>query len=219
MHEQVNIPDVVRRAVAQPLIVKQGDDFDNADALHEWGMMLGERWPLWALRAEAFRRLNGLPALTYPLSACVRSICRDEGLDRASSVDGLDALVDHRRVALVTGERFAWDSAELCEDEEARSWWSFGSDRTAFPAPEAARLSRAARCRSQIVPATPAASTAAIAHRRPLRHRWSRWCSARYAAAVSLSTTPGTTRPDSTRSHSRPRSRSSHRMCRSSCWW
>lgn len=131
MHEQVNIPDAVRRAVAQPLIVKQGDDFDNADALHEWGMMLGERWPLWALRAEAFRRLNGLPALTYPLSACVRSICRDEGLDSASSVEGLDALVDHRRVALVTGERFAWDSAELCEDEEARSWWSFGS--VAFP--------------------------------------------------------------------------------------
>ncbi|HEX8696984.1 MAG TPA: hypothetical protein VF746_31490 [Longimicrobium sp.] len=133
MRKQVNIPDLVRRATAQPLIVRQGDTVDNADALNEWGRVLGERWPLWALRAEAFRRLNGLPALTYPLSGFVSSICRDEGLERSSSVEGLDALFDHRRVALVTGERFAWDRAELCEDEdeEARSWWSFGS--VAFP--------------------------------------------------------------------------------------
>lgn len=131
MHSQVNIPDVVRRAVAQPLIVQQGDDFDSADALHEWGMLFGEQWPLWALRAEAFRRLNGLPALTYPLSACVTSICRDDGLDCAKAVEGLDALIDHRRVALVRGERFAWHTAELCEDEETRSWWPFGS--AAFP--------------------------------------------------------------------------------------
>lgn len=131
MPEQVNIPELVRRAVAQPVIVHQGDDVDLADALHEWGLLLARRWPLWALRGEAFRALNGQYALTYPLSSFVRSICRDEGIEASSWAEGLAALIDHRRVALVSGERFAWDTAELSVEGESRSWWSFGS--IAFP--------------------------------------------------------------------------------------
>jgi hypothetical protein len=131
MPEQVNIPELVRRAVAQPVIVHHGDDTDLADALNEWGLLLARQWPLWALRGEAFRALNGQYALTYPLSSFVRSICRDERIERSSGADGLAALVDHRRIALVSGGKFAWDTAELSAGGEARSWWSFGS--IAFP--------------------------------------------------------------------------------------
>lgn len=129
MPEKENIPDLVRRAVAQPLVVREGETADFADALREWGETLAKRWPLWALEAEAFRRMNDSPALTYPLSRFVDSICRDESLCGTSAagalVEGLDAVVDRRRLALVSGERFAWDTAEIIRDG-IESRWSFG---------------------------------------------------------------------------------------------
>jgi hypothetical protein len=130
MREKEHIPDLVRRAVAQPLVVREGEAADFAHALREWGETMAKRWPLWALEAEAYRRMNASPALTYPMSRFVESICRDEDLcgtpSSGSLVEGLDALVDRRRLALVSGERFAWDTAEITPDG-VRSWWSFGT--------------------------------------------------------------------------------------------
>ncbi len=135
MHMEESVPDLVRRALAQPLIVREGGAVEYAVALNEWAETLAARWPLWALRAEAYTRLNDSPALTYPLSRFVESICRDEGLDGSPSapamLEELDALVDRRRIALVTGERFSWDTAVLSEEEGVHSTWSFGS--AAFP--------------------------------------------------------------------------------------
>jgi hypothetical protein len=130
MREKENISDLVRRAVAQPLVVHEREIADFADALREWGETLAKRWPLWALKAEAFRRMNASPALTYPLSKFVESICRDEGLcgtpASGALVEGLGAVVDRRRLALVSGERFAWDTAEITPDG-VQSRWSFGT--------------------------------------------------------------------------------------------
>jgi hypothetical protein len=122
----------VKEAIARPLIVKEDDRFEGTDALNAWRAVIGERWPLWALRAEAFRRLNRMSAVTYPLSAFVSSICRDEGLARTRSVDGLAALIDRRRVALIAGDPFAWATAELSEEQGVCSRWSYGS--AGFPA-------------------------------------------------------------------------------------
>lgn len=131
MRTEENVSDLVRRALAQPLMVHEGGATEYTDALNEWVRTLAMRWPLWALRAEAYTRLNDSPALTYPLSKFVGSICRDEGLHDSPSapamLEELDALVDRRRIALVTGERCSWDIAILSEEEGVHSTWPLGS--------------------------------------------------------------------------------------------
>lgn len=106
MDNNASPSQLLSAAITDPFIW----DLEGSDAVSPWFKYATAVVPLWTLQSEAYLRLQpgDLPS-TLPMRAIIRSILRDEGIERNGWLDPLPSTLDRRRCAVCRGK--TWDQS------------------------------------------------------------------------------------------------------------